>query len=171
MRRVRSILPNALLAVSFALLLSSAVAQPHAEPIHLPVVMNGVSSAATLVHLAGGDNSEVSAAVAPAGCVFVATIDRDDGNLIHVNRDDGDHLTPVDMPVIQTAGSGPALRVTGAVPLPSAPSFVPPGEKHASMSMLISGGQLVLYYTSRPEGATSGPFAIYRLAMPVPPCA
>lgn len=153
--RNRILVVCVLALVSIALGASMAYAvDPHA--VYLPAVFNGTG--ADLVKLVGGDNTEVSAAVAPAGCTFLAYIDRDGGNLLHVVRDDGDHVTEVAEPIIVEGVS-------------AAPAFVPPGEKHASSALLIAGGRLILYYTARPDGATSGPFSLWRLSMPIPPCA
>lgn len=148
-------------AALFAFVLGAAAAQtPPARDIFLPQVSNGSAPSTSVVLLLDGDNSEVSSAVAPAGCTFVAVIRRDHGNVIQLYREDGDTLIDVPMPEeIQVFDDGaPGL------------AFVAPGAKHASMNLLITGDVMELRYTSRPPQATTGGFHLYRLRMPVPSC-
>lgn len=126
-----------------------------AQPIgrhHLPTIRNGAQPPDSLVVLDNGDNTFVSAALSPGGCVFLSYIDRDDGNRLIVVQDAGDHLVDVKLPTIVRA----------------APSFVAPGDKQADGTLLIVNGQLILYFTSR--DAQGEPFKLKRFTMPLPGC-
>jgi len=141
-------------------LLGTSAAQPIAEPIYLPLVSTttGQPAHTEITVLVGGDNSEISAAVLPGGCRVVSYIRRDHGNLLSVGIDRGTFVEDIALPQpiiihddVQTG-------------------FVPPGAKHASSSLLVVGNTLYLYYTTRPDGAISGPFMLVRLSMPAPEC-
>lgn len=112
---------------------------------------------ASLTRLIPDDSTFVSAAVSPAGCVFLSYIDRAHGNRLHVVRDAGDHVVEVDLPAI-------------AEPARAAPSFVAPGDKQADGQLVIQGSTLHVYYTSRAPDDPSGPFALWRLTLPLPGC-
>lgn len=125
------------------------------------MIRNGVAAPipTTVDTLVAGDNSFISAARSPAGCNFLAYVDRDNGNLIHVVRDDGAKVTEVNLPALVNAG------VTSTAD----PEFVPPGPKHADVSLVIADA-LYLYYTSRQADDPSGPFNVMRLKMAIPSC-
>jgi hypothetical protein len=144
----------AVILICLALLTS---AQAATAPLRLPVIGHQAQLSASLVQLIGDDSTFVSAAVAPGGCVFLSYIDRAHGNRLHVVRDAGDHVVEIDLPPI---ASSPAL----------APAFVTPGEKQADGALIVNGGVLSVYYTSRAPDDPSGPFRLYRLSMPAPPC-
>ena len=136
--------------------LAVPIAQYQAAPTPTP-------APASIVVLDGGDNTFVSAAVSPAGCTFLAYIDRDDGNRLLIKQDAGDHLIEVKLP--------PLAALAGAELARSLPRFVAPGDKQAAGFLLIQGAQLVLYYTSRDVDSAVGSFKLKRLTIPLPACA
>lgn len=164
MRKQNVLIGVLLVALGFNLALGlGALYQAHAaqSATYLPVIRNGTSAPipTTIDTLVAGDNSFISAARSPAGCNFLAYVDRDNGNLIHVVRDDGATVKEVSLPAMVNAG----------VTTTADPQFVPPGPKHADVSLVIADA-LYLYYTSRQADDPSGPFNVIRLKMQVPPC-
>jgi len=165
MNRQRWLPALLLVALGFNLGLGlGAIYQAHAAQTatFLPVIANGkpVQIPTTVDTLVAGDNSFLSVARSPAGCNFLAYLDRDNGNLIHVVRDDGAKVTEVNLPAL----------VNQAVTTEADPNFVPPGPKHADTALLIADGVMYLYYTSRQPDDPSGPFNVMRLKMTLPPC-
>lgn len=122
------------------------------------VARDATAQVATEIHLlVSGDNSYISAARSPAGCVFFAYIDRDSGNLLRVVRRNADYsVTDIPLPP-------PVNAVT------IDPGFVPPGPKHADVSIVFTDA-MELYYTSRQPDQPSGPFNVFVLRMAIPPC-
>lgn len=144
-------------AVLCAFLLGAASAQVlPAHDIFLPLVTNGQAPTVAVVKLLEGDYTLVSAAISPQGCEYLAVMDRAGGNLIHIGYLVGDTFVEVDLPAQAQI---------------AAPAFVPEGSKHAGMDLLVTADRLEVLWTTRPEGATSGGFDLYRMTMPVPPCA
>lgn len=123
---------------------------------------NNPQIATTIYTLVSGDNSFISAARSPAGCTFFAYIDRDNGNLIHVVRRNAD-FTVSD--VVLPASVNAVVEAD-----PSDPNFIPPGPKHADVSLVFTDA-MELYYTSRQPDASGGPFNVMLLRMSIPPCA
>lgn len=147
MKRLRAIIAASL----FAFLLGGATAQTAPFSSFLPLVTNGASP--STVKILEGDYTLVSGVVSPAGCEYIAVMDRGGGNFIHVGYLRGEtfvEVTPPDQP--------------------PAPAFVPDGAKHAGMALYIANGNLILLYTSRPDGATTGGFDLYKETMPLPSC-
>ena len=54
-----------------------------------------------------------------------------------------------------------------AARLDAAPAFSPEGEKQGGFSMVEYSGQLLMYFTSRDIGDTTGPFRLRRMSMPI----
>lgn len=151
-----------LVAIGFNVAMGlGALAQTQASTRYLPVMTKEkVPQFTTTVDtLVDGDNSYISAARSPYGCNFLAYVDRDNGNLVHVVRDDGAKVTEVTLPAMVNLG----------VTSPADPNFVPPGPKHADVTLVIADA-LYLYYTSRPLDDPAGKFNVMRLKMTVPPC-
>lgn len=152
----------AIVLICLALLFGSARAQPETVDLGLPVIRNGqapVSSDPVL--LDNGDNSFIDSAVSSNGqCVFLAYIDRDNGNRLLVRQDAGDHLIDVPLP------DAPQLAVLAR----DFPEFTAPGEKQADGTMVIRNGVMSLYYTGRAEGDEAGKFHLWRLDIAEPQC-
>lgn len=146
--------------IALALLAAFTLGQlAHAasSSIALPAVGVEAQLSASLETLVPDDSTYVSAAVAPGGCVIISYIDRAHGNRLHVVRDAGDHVVEVELPPIARS-------------IVIDPGFIPPGPKHADSALIINGGALSLYYTSRDDDDPSGPFRLKRLTMPTPGC-
>ena len=134
------------------------LAQPGEQRVYLPFVAQLAVS--TLVTLVEADCGFVSAVVVPGTSrVLLGYIVRPNGNLLHIAEDMGDHLEELDDPLL-------AALILGSVP---APAFTFPGPKQGTCALVIVGGQLLLYATSRDDGDETGPFKLKRLSMPVPP--
>lgn len=161
----RWLMPLLLVALGFNLAMGlGAIYQARAAQApasYLPIIKNGEAAPipTTIDTLVAGDNSFISAARSPAGCNFLAYIDRDNGNLIHVVRDDGAKVTEVPLPAMVNAG----------VTTEADPQFVPPGPKHAAVALVIADA-MYLYYTSRQPDDATGPFNVMRLKMAIPAC-
>lgn len=152
--RLLSYILVALVAVGLGLGIARAMQPPPANDIRLPLVANGSVLASSTVKILEGDYTLVSAAVSQ-NCEYVAIMDRGGGNFIHVGYLSGDTFVEIELPEDARA---------------SYPAFVPEGAKHAGMDLYISQGQLILLWTSRPEGATSGGFDLYKQTMALPSC-
>lgn len=160
----RWLMPLLLVALGFNLAMGlGAIYQARAAQApasYLPIIANGKAAPipTTIDTLVAGDNSFISAARSPAGCVFFGYIARGSGNVIHVVRVNANGtLSEVDLP--------PMVNATHI-----GPQFVPPGEKHADVSLIFTDA-LELFYTSRQPGDEDGQFNVMRLKMAIPPCA
>jgi hypothetical protein len=147
-------------ALLCAFLLGAASAQTPLYQQFVAFIANG-QAAQPITTLDGGDNTFLSAALSPHGCVFLSYIDRDNGNRLHVVQDVGDRLEEVDLP--------PGAQSVAA----ALPQFEAPGEKQADGQLLIKpngqgGYTLSLYYTSRVS--SGGSFHLLRLDMALPTC-
>lgn len=131
------------------------LAQPAESRVYLPFVAQPPGS--TLVTLVEADCSFVSAVVVPGTSrVILGYIIRPNGNLLHIAEDKGDHLEELDDPLLAALLLGSA----------QGPAFTFPGPKQGTCALVIVGGQLLIYATSRVE--ETGPFMLRRLSMPVP---
>lgn len=144
-------------AIAFLLLASTAAATQD-RAIHVPLVAKEYQAPADLITLVDVDSTYLSAAIAPAGCAFLAYIDRAHGNRLHVVRDAGDHVVEVPLPPL-------------AQEVARDPAFTAPGDKQAAGALVFAGARMLLYYTSRDEGDPTGIFKLKRLNMPAPGCA
>jgi hypothetical protein len=142
-----------------ALLTLAALPVAAAAPVprqFLPIVRQ--QGAYSIVPLIESDTTFISAVNVPGTTrVLLSYIDRGHGNRLVVVEDVGDHVENIPLPPIALAG------------LALAPAFSPPGPKQADGFLLIVGGELRLYYSSRAEDDPSGPFWLWRLTMAVPP--
>lgn len=146
------------IAGACALLLLLGLAPAAGETvINVPIVGKEYQAPADLVTLVDSDSTYISATLAPAGCVFMAYIDRAHGNRLHVVRDAGDHVVEVPLPPL-------------AQQVAQDPAFTAPGDKQAAGALLFAGSRMLIYYTSRDEGDPSGIFKLKRLNMPAPSC-
>lgn len=133
----------------------SATAQPAELHSYLPAVFQSAGS--TLVTLVEADCGFVAAVVVPGTPrVILGYIIRPNGNLLHIAEDMGDHLEELDDPLLAALLLGSA----------QGPAFTFPGPKQGTCALVIVGGQLLIYATSRVE--ETGPFMLRRLSMPVP---
>lgn len=156
MRRPLTFVSAVFLMLLVGMRLGATLAQtPHL--IYLPAVHNGAAVSGASIVLDAGDNALVDSVRSSDGrCTFLAYIDRDDGNLLHIVQDAGDHLIDVPLPPVGQVATAPA--------------FTPPGEKQADGSLLVHNGLLTLYFTSRLPDDEHGAFQLQRLDMPEPVC-
>ena len=127
------------------------LAQPGESRVYLPFV---AQDGATLTTLVETDCGFVSAVVVPGTTRrIVGWIDRVHGNVLKIGEDVGDRLVDIDDPMLKQFIS---------------PAFTFPGPKQGTASLVIAGGILHVYATSRDEGDDTGPFKLRRLDMPVP---
>jgi hypothetical protein len=129
--------------VSHLPLITGAPAQIQTEPILLLEKDTGYLNAVRAYDVAGGEHYYLVIMQRPAHqAAFYEDID---GTLVPLS-----------------AGAASAtLSATLAI------SWEPVGEKQGSLIPIPVFGGLRLYYTSRPEGATSGPFYVYRDEIPI----
>jgi hypothetical protein len=144
-------LPYILLALFVALLLVRVSAAVPGR-VFFPAVRYPLAS--TPVVLVSTDTGLVNAVVLSDGRIVVAYANRTQRGLVHVAFDTGGSLTEIPSPM--------AAAIERA-----APGFTLEGEKQGGFSMVQSGGQLVVYFTSRDEGDTTGPFRLRRVAVPI----
>lgn len=137
-----------------AVLLSITIA--NAAPVSrlfFPVIAQGATQP-TLTRLVDQDCGLVNATLAPDGRIFVAYQTRPDGT-VYLTEDVGDHLQKITVPITQAASLAPAGSDL-------------PGPKQGSVSQIVKGGMLHVYFTGRASDDPTGPFYVWRLVMSVP---
>jgi hypothetical protein len=139
---------RAALALLLALFLALAVpssAAPPARQSYLPVIE--AQSAPGWVTLTESDTTFVDAARDSAsGRIYVAYIDRGNGNRAHLTELIGDQLIELQDPVRPRSGT--------------TPGFMPDSPKDAASAVLVVDGAVWWFVTSRDEGDPTGPFTL-----------
>lgn len=143
-------MPYILLALFVALLLVRVSAAVPGRA-YFPAVRYPMASEAVV--LVSADTGLVNAVVTSDGTIVVAYANRAERGRVHVALDTGGALQEIHLPL--------------AAHLDAAPAFSPEGEKQGGFSMVEYSGQLLIYFTSRDIGDTTGPFRLRRMAVPI----
>lgn len=141
-------LPYILLALFVALLLVRVRAAVPGRA-YVPAVRHPMASEAVV--LVSTDTGLVNALVLSDGRIVVAYANRAQRGLVHVAFDTGGALVEIPSPMIAAIER-------------AAPGFTLDGEKQGGFCMIEVSGQLVVYFTSRDDGDTTGPFRLRRVA-------
>jgi hypothetical protein len=136
------------LALVLALLLMLAVPSSAAPPARsfLPAILTQ-AGAPTWVTLTQSDTTFVDAARDPAsGRIYVAYIDRGNGNRAHLTELIGDQLIELRDPVRPRSGT--------------TPGFMPDSPKDAASAVLVVDGAVWWFVTSREIDQAGAPFTL-----------